>query len=202
MPIVPAIEPGYGSNMILYGSYTSPYVRHCRIALAQSGLTHEFLEVAANDPNNPSPTRKIPYFADGSIGLSDSSSILKYVRQKSGAPFLESVEELELYCLASTYLDAEINLFMFERLDGLLPERSAYLRRQRERVTGGLTELDRGSLAQSLPLDDGQIRLACLLSWGVFRNRFSLEGLPGLKAFIALANSWQIFSATAPPQGA
>ncbi len=187
--------------MILYGSYTSPYVRHCRIALAQTDSAYELVEVASNDPRNPSPTRKVPYFADGSTGLSDSSSILKYLRQKAGVPFLESVEEFELYCLASTYLDAEINLFMFERVDGMKPEASKYLTRQRERVASGLSELDRGTLTHSLPLDDGQIRLACFLAWGVFRQRFSLAAYPSLQAFLDLANSWEVFQKTAPPEG-
>ena len=31
-------------DMKLFGSYTSPYVRHCRIVLAQNGQDCEFVE--------------------------------------------------------------------------------------------------------------------------------------------------------------
>lgn len=188
--------------MRLYGSYTSPFVRHCRIVLAETALSAEFIETAGNDPRNKSPTRRVPYFEDGSVRLSDSTSILRYLREKSGGTFLPNVEALDSYCLVNTLLDAGVNVFLFERVDGLLPEKSEYLRRQVARVESGLAELNARAWPADLRGNDAAIRLACFLAWGRFRKRFTIEGMDSLKAVLAAADEWEHFAATAPPAGA
>ena len=74
--------------MKLYGSLTSPYVRHARIAIAQSGFQCEFEEADYARSAELSPTARVPFFEDGDLMLTDSSSILKYVREKAGTGFL------------------------------------------------------------------------------------------------------------------
>ena len=75
--------------MKLYGSVTSPYVRHVRVALAQSGFDYTFVEADYAMSAERSPTAKVPFFEDGDLTLTDSTSILKHVREKSGMEFLE-----------------------------------------------------------------------------------------------------------------
>ena len=53
--------------MKIYGSFTSPFVRHCRIVLLETGLTCEFIEVDATQSAQISPTKKVPLLVDGDI---------------------------------------------------------------------------------------------------------------------------------------
>src|SRR5690606_10557709 len=108
----------------------------------QTKVAFEFVEVDPTDEKNPSPTRKVPYFEDGDVQLSESSSILRYVREKAGTLFLPHVSDLDLYSMSSTLMDAAINVFYFERFDQTLPESSVYLTRQKGRVERGLAELN------------------------------------------------------------
>lgn len=75
--------------MELYGSYTSPYVRHCRLAMLEAGLDFKFVETDALASARKSPTQKVPFLKDGDITLNDSCSIVKYVRERSGKRFLK-----------------------------------------------------------------------------------------------------------------
>lgn len=188
--------------MKLYGTLTSPYTRHCRVVLQASGLPHELIARIPAEMVGLSPTARIPYLEAGSEKLSDSTSILKYVRDQMGAPFLESPRDFDLYCLSNTVLDSAICLFLVKKLDGLEPAQSQYLARQAARVETGLDELEARNLPESLPLNDAAIRLASLLEWGLFRRRFDLEKRPRLRAFLSLAQSWEPFRETAPPADA
>lgn len=188
-----------GPGMKLYGSYTSPFVRHCRIALLETGTLAEFVETNGAEPSNPSPTRRVPYLEDSGLRLSDSSSIVRFLREKVGQPFLPTVADQELFALANTVLDSAVNVFLFERVDGTLPAQSKYLGRQVDRVARGLDELEAAPLATSQPLGDATLRVACFLAWGVFRKRISLDGHPKLAALLALAEESPHFAATRPP---
>jgi len=183
--------------MKLYGSYTSPFVRHCRVVLFESALPCEFVETDAAGSARLSPTQRVPYFEDGEIKLSDSSAIVKYLREKSGQSFLHSVEEYNLFSLVNTVLDTTINLFFLEK-DGLGPEQSKYLSRQKKRIEKGLQELDSLSLSFAKEKDD-LLRLACFLDWGLFRERISLDDYPSLRSFLEDARSYDVFAETSPP---
>lgn len=187
--------------MKLYGSYTSPFVRHCRIALVESALPFDFIEVAAAGPDNPSPTKKIPYFVDGDLGLSDSTSIIKHVREKSGRSFITRTRDWDLFCFVNTLMDSAINVFLFERQDRLMPENSAYLARQVERVERGLDDLETRQWPAAAESDDVLLRLACFLAWGRFRSRFSLEARPRLATFLKAFDAFPPFAETAPRAG-
>lgn len=185
--------------MKLYGSLTSPYTRHCRIALRSSEIASEFILRAPAEMGGISPTARIPYLDTGSFQYSDSTSILKYLRDQSNAEFLPDARDFDLFCLSNTVLDSAISILMSKRLDGLLPEKSQYLTRQAARVQSGLDDLEKRDLSSTLPLNDAEIRLACLLDWGLFRKLFDLEGRPRLQAHLRLAQSWEDFRETAPP---
>jgi glutathione S-transferase len=183
--------------MRLYGTTTSPYVRHCRVALLDCGFPFELVPTDHAQSKNLSPTARVPFLEDGNVRLTDSTSILFHVRKKANQPFIETAEKWDSYCLANTTLDAGITLFLIERLDGSLPE-SKYVRRQSDRLASCLDELARRTLPHTRPLDDSALRIACLLEWGLFRQRFSLEQHEPLMRFLELARSWEPFAQTAP----
>ena len=191
--------------MELYGSYTSPFVRHIRIALLETGLPFTFVETDAAGSAKLSPTQKVPFLKYSEHGkqhmLTDSSAILKYIREKSGGTFFSDVrntlEAYNAFCTANTLLDTAINLFYLEK-DGVTPKTSAYLARQQSRLQTGLAELEKLALSSQAPFDDAELRIACFLGWALFRNRLTLEGLPKLQIFLDGINRYPPFAATAP----
>jgi len=187
--------------MKIYGSLTSPFVRHCRIALLETELQCEFIEVDVAQSAQLSPTKKVPLLVDGDLTLSDSSSILRYLRQKSGASCLEDINDFEMFNMTNTVMDACINVFYLEKLDNITLDKSSYLTRQNARVLSGLKALNELPIEAQLPLSDGLIRLACFLDWGVFRERIDLKTLTNLTRLLDVARTDASFIKTVPPIG-
>ena len=184
--------------MKLYGSATSPFVRHCRIALIQGNLDFEFVSVDFVQSATQSPTKKVPFFEDGAIRLTDSCSIVKYAREKAGGVFFPDVTDYDLFCMANTGIDAAINLFLLTN-EGFDIGESKYLTRQGKRVESALDALNEAVGANPSELTDGLIRVGCLVEWGLFRNRFDIDSRPNLQALLAMANQDAAFSGTAIP---
>ena len=184
--------------MKLYGSYTSPFVRHCRIALIQSGLDFEFVETDYAMSAERSPTSKVPFLEDSGVMLTDSSSIIKYAREKSGKAYLSDVEDQEMFAMTNTVLDSAINLFLLEN-DGITPDQSSYLTRQKDRVESGLDELNRRFDPSESITKDSALRCACFIDWALFRNRINIDKHDNLVGLLAAANKVEEFVATAPP---
>lgn len=185
--------------MKLYGSYTSPFVRHCRIALTQEQLDYDFIETDNVMSAEKSPTRKVPFFSDGDLMLTDSSSILKYVREKSGKNFLADLADHENFTIANTLVDSTINLFLLGN-EGFGPEQIKYLGRQQDRIISGLATLNERLADKHDLAEDGTLRCACFIDWALFRKRISIDGLDNLHALLAAANQVDIFATTAPPR--
>lgn len=186
--------------MKLFGSYTSPFVRHCRLALIQSGLDWEMVELDIHSTTEPgTPTLRVPFLEDGELKLTDSTSIVKYVREKSGKEFIPDAVDLDRYCLANTLMDAAINLFLLER-SGLDIDANVYTRRQKLRVEKILDELNSAPLPETGNLGDADYRVAVGVAWGVFRNRFSIDSHPNLQRLLEIAGQDEFFVETAPPQ--
>ena len=187
--------------MELYGSYTSPFVRHCRIALLESHLPFAFVETDAAGSAKLSPTQKVPFFKyrDGPAirMLTDSSAILKYVRETSGRRFFADVQEFNSYCTANTLLDTTINLFYMEK-DGITAQQSAYIQRQQSRIETAMTELNQLVFASAAPFNDAEIRIACFLDWALFRKRITLDMYPNLAKFLEHIRSYPHFASTVP----
>jgi glutathione S-transferase len=185
--------------MDLFGSYTSPYVRHCRIVMMQLGQSFTFIETNNELRAKGSPTKRVPYLRDGDRLLTDSSSILQHARRKAGQSFLADIDDAERYHLANTALEATVNIFQLEK-DGIALAQSAYLKRQAARTQSVLATLD----ADKLTIDGGAtsdsvLRLACFFGWAVFRNRIELAPYPNLAAFFEGAQQVPHFSETTPP---
>ncbi|GLS90155.1 hypothetical protein GCM10007916_12220 [Psychromonas marina] len=185
--------------MKIYGSYTSPFVRHCRIALLQADIECEFIETDATQSAEISPTKKVPLLVDGDITLTDSSSILRYLREKSGVAYMDDIVDFDLFNMTNTVMDACVNVFFLEKMDEITIEQSSYLTRQNERVLSGLIALNESPIEAQLPLSDGLIRLACFLDWGVYRDRIDLKKLTTLTRLLDIARTDKHFIKTVPP---
>src|SRR6187551_754505 len=98
-----------GKAMKLYGSYTSPFVRHVRIVLLETAQPFDFIETDQAGSTAKSPTQRVPFFEDGKIFLTDSLSIAKYLREKAGQDYCRSAQELDDICLVNTAMDAAVN---------------------------------------------------------------------------------------------
>lgn len=186
--------------MELFGSYTSPYVRHCRVVLLQLEQPFTFVETDNATSAQRSPTQRVPFLRDGERFLTDSSTILQYVRSRAGQPFLADIDDCERFHLATTALSSCVNIFQLEK-DGIGGAQSAYLRREAERLKSTLSTLDRGDLTVSGSASDSLLRLACFLEWALFRKRISLDAYPSLVSFLERAQRIARFAETAPPAG-
>ena len=185
--------------MKIYGSYTSPFVRHCRIALLETAIPCEFIETDAVQSAQICPTKKVPMLIDGDITLTDSSSILRYLRIKSGSGFMEDILDFELFNMTNTVMDACVNIFFLEKFDEITEQNSTYIGRQNARVLSGLEALNQAELAAQLPLTDGLMRLACFLDWGVYRERIDLKKYTNLTRLLDVARTDTNFIKTSPP---
>lgn len=169
--------------MQLFGSYTSPFVRHIRIVLAQTGLDFEFVETDYAASAEQSPAARVPFLRDGDRLLTDSLSILRYLREQTGQPFFPGLDEFDRFLLVNAALDSTVNVFLLER-DGITQEQAPYLDRQQRRIRQCLQALEE-AVVRSAPeaSDDFAIRLGCYLSWALFRERFDLAEFPALAEF-------------------
>jgi len=184
----------------LYGTYTSPYVRHCRIALAETGQDYELIETDYAQSARLSPAKRVPFLKAGERTLNDSLSILKFVRESAGRVFLPDVDDCDLFALTNTAMDTAINLFLLEK-DGFTPAESAYLRRQSERIADILEALDRRASelpAKTSDFTEGELRLGCFLDWALFRERISLADHVELAAFLERIREYVVFANTSP----
>ncbi len=184
--------------MKLYGSFTSPFVRHCRIALLETHINFEFIETDQTGSAIKSPTKRVPFLEDDDIFLSDSSSILKYLREKAGELFLATASEFDQFCIVNTALDATVNLFFLQR-DGVDIQAYEYTKRQAARIESSLAELNATQFPMHAPYSDVDLRLACYLAWGLMRKRISLAAYENLQNFLTQMDQYPPFADTAPP---
>ncbi|WP_062061505.1 glutathione S-transferase family protein [Cellvibrio sp. OA-2007] len=185
--------------MKLYGSYTSPFVRHVRIVLLETGLACEFIETDQTGSTAKSPTQRVPFLEDGDIFLTDSTSIIKHLRERVGQEYCKTAKELDELCLVNTVMDTCVNLFFIKR-DGVDISAIPYLQRQAARIQSTLAELNQQQWPTSAPYNDAQIRLACFIGWAKLRKQVDFSLYPNLDAFFTYANQHPHFQATQPPQ--
>ncbi|MGQ4277318.1 glutathione S-transferase [Pseudidiomarina sp. E22-M8] len=183
--------------MKLFGSYTSPFVRHCRIVLAQHQQQFEFVPTDYAQSAQHSPAQRVPFFSHNGLQLHDSSSILRYLRSLAEQPFCQDPEQFDLYCLVNTALDTTVNLFLLER-DGITVDQVSYLQRQQSRVTSILDELNQRDWPVGDATNDAHLRLACFLSWAQFRERLDIHQWPELQSFLTTMNQQAWFANTHP----
>lgn len=186
--------------MKLYGSYTSPFVRHCRIVLALNQQDYEFVPTDRAGSTAGSPTARVPFFEDGSVKLYDSASIIRYLREQYGESFCPTVTDYEEFCLVNTLVDTTVNVYLLQ-IDGLGPQQSAYLARQQTRIETLLAQFEQHELETNTPYSDAALRLGCYLSWAVFRGLLDITAYPNLQAFLAQLDGQPWFANTHPALG-
>lgn len=184
--------------MKLYGSYTSPFVRHCRILLLETSQTFEFIETDQVASAVKSPTKRVPFLEDDEIVLTDSLAIIKYLREKSGQVFCQSVQELNRLCLVNTVLDTVVNLFFIKR-DGTDITLIPYLQRQVARIESTLQELNNTRFSLAAPYDDADLRLGCFMGWAKLRKQVDFSVYPELENFYESILGYELFEKTKPP---
>lgn len=185
--------------MKLYGSFTSPFVRHVRIVLLETGLDCEFIETDQAGSAVKSPTKRVPFLEDGETFLTDSSSIIKYLREKAGQTFCNTARELDEFCLVNTALDTTVNLFFIKR-DGVDIQAIPYLQRQAARIESTVAELNQLQLPSAPPYNDAQLRLACYIGWCKLRKQVDFATHTNLEEFYAAIQNYPAFQVTQPPQ--
>ncbi len=185
--------------MKLYGSYTSPFVRHCRITLAETGLDCEFIETLPANKGELPPTLKIPFLTDGDLQLHDSTSIIRYMREKANMPFLPDIESFDFFGVVNTALDSVVNIFQLER-SGVTVSNYAYLQRQQERVLGTVSYINEQLSKRDMGWDDAMIRLVCFADWAIYRDRVDLSAFDQIHHWLNKARDMDSFASTAIPQ--
>lgn len=186
--------------MKLYGSYTSPYARHCRMVLLETQKIAEFQAIDQAESFKLSPTKRVPFLQTESFTLTDSASIIRYLRESVGQPFCADVQSFDQFCFVNTLLDSSANIFYLEKF-GLPIAANDYTQRQQSRIEQGLEILESSELPKdlaSIKQQDQWLRLACYLDWGLFRQRIDLSEKPNLQAFLKVANEYDIFASTFP----
>ena len=183
--------------MELFGSTTSPFVRHCRIALEQTKQQYTLSIIDYATSAKESPAQKMPYLKDGQLLLTDSASIVMHTRSQTGSQFPTSVDDYEIFTLASTIADTAVNLFLLEK-DGITAQQSAYLTRQSERMSTALTALNVLIEPEKGLTTDGHIRAACLVDWILFRKRADLTPYTKLLQLVAQASEDPLFEESNP----
>jgi glutathione S-transferase len=183
--------------MKLYGSYTSPFVRHCRIVLLETGIDCEFIETDLAASAVKSPTKRVPFLEDGDIFLTDSSAIIKHLREKAGSQFCATTHELNKFCLVNSVLDTVVNLFFIKR-DGVDISSIPYLQRQAARIQSTLEELNNTAFALQAPYDDADLRLGSFMSWAILRNQIDFSRYPQLEKFYQAILTYDAFAKTSP----
>lgn len=186
--------------MKLYGSFTSPFVRHVRIVLLETAQACEFIETDQAGSAAKSPTKRVPFLEDKDIFLTDSNSIIKYLREKAGQHFCKTAKEFDELCLVNTALEATTNLFFIKR-DGVDIQAIPYLQRQAARIESTVAELNRLSLPLTAPYTEAQLRLACYIGWCKFRSQVDFSSHTNLENFYNAVLQYPHFQATQPPQG-
>ena len=185
--------------MQLFGSYTSPFVRHTRIVVKQTNIACEFVETDISAATDLSPTMKLPFFKDSDHLLTDSATIIRYLRESQGQDFLADIRDFDLFALINTLMDSVVNVFQLERA-GIAVGTNTYLQRQVQRVDTGMRYLNQLTVEKLQHDPDVNLRLACFLDWLNFRKRYDFSALANLNEVLADNLNNADFCATAPPQ--
>lgn len=195
----------------LFGTTTSPYVRRVRIVAHELGLPVELVDTSTEagqiDLREASPVWKVPAArvidGDARAFVMDSGVINALLLQRHGpgplAPYDPlDVEQHNLLTVVDGALDALINVFYLAK-DGVTPEQSEYLAKQRARAASACAWLDgqvdallgeRPSLAA--------IALGTTVDWMRFRDTYPVDEHAGLVRVATKLAERPSFQATRP----
>jgi glutathione S-transferase len=199
--------------MKLVGSKTSPYVRKCRVILAERALPFEFIEESAwtADTTVPryNPLNKVPALVlDDGESIYDSRVICEYLDAISGGGLLPAdpvprAKVRRLEALGDGLADAGITAFL-ERKREAARQDPAWIARQLDKVNAAVATIE-AALGAREYLGGGQpnmadIACACALFWSEFRmpELGVRQKHPRIKAWAERMESRPSFSSTRP----
>lgn len=199
--------------MKLVGSKTSPYVRKCRVILAERALPFDFVEESAwtADTTVPryNPLNKVPALVmDDGESIYDSRVICEYLDAISGGTLLPSDPARRAHvrrheALGDGLADAGIAVFL-ERKREAARQDPTWISRQLDKMKGALGAMD-SALGSAEYLGGAQpnmadIACACALFWSEFRmpELGVRHEYPRIKAWAERMESRPSFSSTRP----
>lgn len=186
--------------MKLYYSQGSPFARKVRIVLIEKGLAFESdIAPRLRQPGElPAPGMAVPVLQDGDLALWESDIIVDYLLQTTPnptapaepplAPFAARPDhswqdKLTLATLA-TYGSTAVNLFLMNR-DGVTPENSDYMTRQRTRIDQCLDWLEQQATPEGFApgyFSLMDIAFICNATFAETRPMLPWRGRPALEA--------------------
>ena len=189
----------------LFGTVTSPFVRRVRVVAAELGLPIEMVDTATDagqaELRARSPIWKVPVAEiDGRLVL-DSHAITELLLATHGPGPLRALDPRDVdarnaIAIVDGALESLINVMYLGR-DGVPPERSAYLAKQRERAAAAFAWLE----ARTWRVDPpglAEIALATTIGWVRFRQTYPIEQHPGLVRCFEELEARPSFAATRP----
>lgn len=199
--------------MKLVGSKTSPYVRKCRVILAERALPFDFVEESAwtADTTVPryNPLNKVPALVmDDGESIYDSRVICEYLDAISGGTLLPSDPARRAHvrrheALGDGLADAGIAVFL-ERKREAARQDPTWISRQLDKMKGALGAMD-SALGSAEYLGGAQpnmadIACACALFWSEFRmpELGVRHEYPRIKVWAERMESRPSFSSTRP----
>lgn len=177
--------------MLLYGSYTSPYVRRLRVLMQD--IEHDFELVNIFDANDRdklakvNPSMKIPMLEDKGNFIFDSGVIYRYLSETCELPIL-SWEEENLLTSINSINDSLVQLFILGKSDISDLHDSVFYKMQLERIGIAFKQLN--DEAEKGAFSDWRypaMCLFCLLDWVVFRQ---LHDVSHCHTLLALHAQW------------
>jgi len=206
--------------MKLYFSEGSPFARKVRIVLAEKGLPFESdVSGGLRSPEaTATPTMAVPVLEDGALRLWESDLIVDYLlrtypdakspvassAQPALSPWLARPEchwqDMATLAMIATCASSMVNLRLMQ-VDGITPENSDYMARQKTRFEKGLdwleaTVTDEGFAPGWFSIMD--IALICPLVFCEMRGVTAWRGRPKVEALVARHQGRPSLLATPP----
>lgn len=199
------------TTLKLFGSVTSPYVRRVRIVALELGVPVSWTDTTTEEGQVElrafNPLWKVPAAELDGVALFDSSLIGQELIRRFGTGAWLSEESRDVTTqnwlrVVDGALDALINAFYLFK-DGVSPEQSAYVQKQRERAAAALAWLERQEstsawLAEEERFGWTEIVLLSALDWMRFRQVYEVERHPQLWALAQKQAHRASVSATFP----
>ena len=200
--------------MRLLMSPASPFVRKVRVLLAEAGRTDQVKEISVNAVAvgeadsaliEANPLGKIPALVlDDGSALFDSRVIIRFLDQSFGLglyPEDRQWDVLTLEAMADAMMEAGVLMVYEKRFRPEDRQFDDWIEGQWTKISRTLGLLEAEWLERlDLPLDAGQIGVACALGYLDFRHedRNWRDGRPGLDAWFAKFGARKSMEMTAP----
>ncbi len=199
------------SQIELFGTATSPYVRRVRIVLCELGLDYQLVNTAEPQGQERlreiNPLWKVPTLRVDGQQLFDSTIIQRELLRRFGPGPLAPHDPFDvsanlLLAAIDGALDALINTFYLAS-EGLERSRAPYLEKQHERAGASMGWLLKRIAGGKLEAREGfglpEIALVTTLDWMRFRDTYPVDEHPELLEVLAHHGGRESLATTLPP---